>query len=115
MLIDGDRRYIVQTLATVLMTHIQRPSLSHCDSVAKSLISVHNFLKDEEGDDGEVLMNTYRVNCNNYPCAVCARVMRSCPSICVCVFVCRQKTRLFASYSSKISTKTLSAASSLNL
>ena len=45
---------------------LQRPSLSHCDSVAKSLISVHNFLKDKEGDDGEVLMNTYRVNCNNY-------------------------------------------------
>ena len=38
--------------------------------------------------------------------------------MCVCVFVCLcvvKKTRLFASYSSKISTKTLSTASSLNL
>ena len=41
--------------------------------------------------------------------------------LCVCVrryiymCVCRQKTRLFASYRSKISTKTLSAASPLNL
>ena len=50
-----------------------------------------------------------------YLCAVCARVMRLCPSVCVCVCVCGQKTRLFASYSSKISTKTLSAASSPNL
>ena len=41
------------------------------------------------------------------------------PGLCVCVrlyvCVCRQETSLFASYSSKISTKTLSAASSLNL
>ena len=38
-------------------------------------------------------------------------------SVCVCTYmcVCRQKTRPFASYRSKISTKTLSAASSLNL
>ena len=45
--------------------------------------------------------------------------------LCVCVrlctyvrtymCVCDQKTRLFASYRSKLSTKTLSAASSLNL
>ena len=36
-------------------------------------------------------------------------------SVCVYVCVCDQKTRLFASYRSKLSTKTLSAASSLNL
>ena len=35
--------------------------------------------------------------------------------MCVCVCVCGQKTRLFTSHRSKISTKTLSAASSLNL
>ena len=48
-----------------------------------------------------------------YPCTVCTRVMRLCPSVYMCV--CRQKTRLFASYRSKISTKTLSAASPLHL
>ena len=38
-------------------------------------------------------------------------------SVCVRTYMCacRQKTRLFASYRSKLSTKTLSAASSLNL
>ena len=52
-----------------------------------------------------------------YPCAVCARVMCLCPSICVCVcvFVCGQKTRLFTSHRSKFATKVHFAASSLNL
>lgn len=36
---------MVQTLATMLMTHVQRPSLQHCRIVAKA--------KDDEGD-GEV-------------------------------------------------------------
>ena len=53
ILIDTDRKYMVQTLATVLMTHIPKPSLQHCSEVAKSLVTAHPFLKDEEGD-GEV-------------------------------------------------------------
>ena len=76
---------------------------------------------------------------NNYPCAVCARVMRLCPSICVwvitraqyapglcvcvrlyvcgcvCVCVCGQKTRWFTSHRSKFATKTHFAACLLNL
>lgn len=55
LLTDTDRKYVVQTLATMLMTHIQRPSLHHCSIVAKSLIKKHEFLKDGEGD-GEVRM-----------------------------------------------------------
>ena len=43
----------------------------------------------------------------------CAMVMRLCPS--VYVYICVVKTQLFASYHSKISTKTLSAGSPLNL
>ena len=31
----ADRKYMVQTLATVLMTYVQRPSLQRCGSVAK--------------------------------------------------------------------------------
>lgn len=53
LLLDGDRKYIVQTLATVLMTHKQRPSLSDCGAVAKSLVKKFSFLSDFEGD-GEV-------------------------------------------------------------
>ena len=58
---------------------------------------------------------------NYYPCEACVRVMRLCPSVyvCMCVynFICvlSKKTRLFTSYCSKLSTKKLSAVSSLNL
>ncbi len=60
ILTDGDRKYVVQTLATVLMTYIQKPTLDNCRNVAKSLLSAYPFLKDESvncgdgGDDGEV-------------------------------------------------------------
>ena len=53
VLTDGDRKYIVQVLATMMMTHVQKPSLSECGEVAKSLVSEFTFLKDDEGD-GEV-------------------------------------------------------------
>ena len=53
VLTDTDRKYIVQTLATMLMTHIQRPSLQHCGVVAKALVTMYKFLEDNEGD-GEV-------------------------------------------------------------
>lgn len=46
---------MVQTLATILMTYVQRPSLKQCGIVAKSLVDLHSFLKDDEGD-GEVYM-----------------------------------------------------------
>ena len=42
---------MVQTLATMLMTHVQRPSLQHCRIVAKALTTMYEFLKDDEGDD----------------------------------------------------------------
>ncbi len=51
--IDTDRKYMVQTLGTMLMTYIQKPSLNHCRIIAKVLISKYPFLKDDEGD-GEV-------------------------------------------------------------
>ena len=66
---------------------------------------------------GRINDNDRKQYCHNYPCAVCARVMRLCPSICVCVciYVCRQKTRLFTSHRSKFATKTHFAACLLNL
>ena len=54
LLTDTDRKYVVQTLATVLMTIVQRPSMEQCGMVAKSLIATNPFLKNDEGD-GEVL------------------------------------------------------------
>lgn len=50
VLTDGDRRYMVQTLATVLMTLVQRPSLADCEVVAQTLIEKFRFLNDDEGD-----------------------------------------------------------------
>lgn len=53
VLVDADKKYIVQTLATILMTQVQRPALKQCGTVAKKLITKFPFLKDDEGD-GEV-------------------------------------------------------------
>ena len=44
---------MVQTLATILMTYAQHPSLKQCGVVAKALVDTYTFLKDDEGD-GEV-------------------------------------------------------------
>ena len=57
VLTDSDRKYVVQTLATMLMTHEPKPSLKQCGAVAKTLIGKHDFLKDCEGD-GEVSNST---------------------------------------------------------
>ena len=56
-LLDGDRKYVVQTVATVLKTSKQRPSLGDCGLAAKSLIERHPFLADCEGT-GEVCWYT---------------------------------------------------------
>ena len=48
-LLDTDRKYICQTLATMLMTYDQRPSLSTCLIVARSLVVRYEFLQDNDG------------------------------------------------------------------
>lgn len=53
ILTDADKRYVVQTLATVYQTYTQKASLKECSIVAKALINKHQFLKDTDGD-GEV-------------------------------------------------------------
>ena len=40
ILTNTDRKSIVQTLATMLMTYTQRPSLQQCEIVAKALLGV---------------------------------------------------------------------------
>ena len=37
----------------MLMTHVQRPSLTQCGTVARALVGKYEYLKDGEGD-GEV-------------------------------------------------------------
>ena len=41
-----EQMLIVQTLATMLMTYIQRPSLDHCGIVAKAFVTKYEFLKE---------------------------------------------------------------------
>ena len=61
ILTDSDKRYIVQVLATVLMTYNQKPSLDDCKVVATALLATHPFLKDDvsDGEDGEVIAFFY--------------------------------------------------------
>lgn len=53
VLTDTDRKYVVQTLATMIMTYTQKPTFNDCKIVARSLVNKYNFLTDMEGD-GEV-------------------------------------------------------------
>lgn len=45
-LADDDRKYIVRVLATMLCTYVPRPSMKHCEIVAKSLVLKYAFLKE---------------------------------------------------------------------
>lgn len=56
---------MVQTLAAILMTYVQRPSLKQCGIVAKSLVDLHNFLKDDEGDGEVRIAFSYTCQCTN--------------------------------------------------
>ena len=54
VLTDKDRKYVVQTMATMLMTYVSRPSMKDCNVVALSLVKKFPFLRDDEGEDGQV-------------------------------------------------------------
>ena len=41
-----DRMYIVRVLATVLLTHVQKPTKRQCEVVAKALVRKFPFLKE---------------------------------------------------------------------
>jgi len=51
-LTDGDMKYMVQTLATVLHMYKGPSSLQQCKTVAKAPVTTYQFLQDE--GDGEV-------------------------------------------------------------
>ena len=44
---DQDRKYIVRTLATILMSHVPSPKLSDCAIAAKPLVAKYPFLADK--------------------------------------------------------------------
>ena len=45
-LCEDDRKYMVHVLATVLLTHVQKPSTRHCEAVGKALVRKFPFLKE---------------------------------------------------------------------
>ena len=53
-ILETDRKYMVQTLATLLMTYKSRPSLKDCQIVSKSL---HQKFKNLGDEDSEVDYN----------------------------------------------------------
>ena len=44
---NHDRRYMVRTLAPLLMSHIQSPSVNYCMTVSKALHEKFPFLKED--------------------------------------------------------------------
>ena len=45
-LTNDDRKFMCRVLATVLQTHVQRPSVAQCEIVAKALVRKFPFLKE---------------------------------------------------------------------
>lgn len=43
---NEDRKYMVRVLATVLLTYVQKPSMRHCEIVAKALLRKFPFLQE---------------------------------------------------------------------
>ena len=49
MISDQDRKYIVRTLATIVMSHVSNPKTSDCAVAAKALVAKYPFLADTGG------------------------------------------------------------------
>lgn len=47
---EQDRKYMVQTLTTVMMTYVQRPSLNDCQVVSAALHKKFKFLGGESSE-----------------------------------------------------------------
>ena len=57
---DKERKYIVRTLATVLMSYVDHPRMSDCAIVTKALIAKFPFLADTVGKPHEsVITNNF--------------------------------------------------------
>ena len=51
ILTEKDRKYMVQTLATVLMTEVPRPTTKDCNVVSKALHAKFTFLGGDESSE----------------------------------------------------------------
>ena len=47
---DDDCKWIVRTMSTILMTHVQGPTMANCNIVARALVDKSKFLADDEGE-----------------------------------------------------------------
>lgn len=65
MISDQDRRYIVRTLATILMGHISDPKMTDCAIAAKALVAKYPFLGDTEGKPHFSWMKFISIRCSN--------------------------------------------------
>ena len=65
---------MVRTLATLVMTYKQRPSLSDCGTVAKSLVSRFPFLTDSE-ETGEVCLTMSKLSILDIYISICSTVL----------------------------------------
>ena len=54
ILTESDRKYIVQTLATLLTTYVPRPSIQNCKKVARAFLDKHTFISSK--DDADTLV-----------------------------------------------------------
>ena len=61
-LANDDRKYMCRVLATVLQTYVQRPSVAHCEVVAKALVRKFPFLKEYVS----------HLQCTTFFCAYCS-------------------------------------------
>lgn len=59
VLTDADRIYMVQTLSTVLMTHVVRPTMSDCLHVSKALHRKFRFLGNDGSSEVTILLLIY--------------------------------------------------------
>ena len=55
---NDDRKYMVQTLTTMMMSYVPNPSMQDCLLVAKSLHAKFPFLKQDGSEVATYLYNT---------------------------------------------------------
>ena len=49
LIVDKDRKYIIRTMATIVMSFIDRPTMADCAVAAKALVTKYPFLQDRHG------------------------------------------------------------------
>ena len=50
---QADRKYMVQTLATMMMSYVQKPTIHNCQAVSEDLHKKYRFLGGESSEVSE--------------------------------------------------------------